>query len=116
MRMFDIDGNLVNVDVRESRHPLKAMSKSTLQGAAGQKLKEKYPLESILEEFPIPGSRMSVDFFIPKKKLIVECDGIQHKEFTPFFHGDIMASKAFANQKSRDRIKDQWAEMNGFRL
>ncbi len=114
--MFDIEGKLVNVDVRESRYPIRQHSKSTLQGRTAEILRESFPIDTILEEFPIPGSRQTADFFLPRKKLVVEVDGRQHDEFVPFFHGDRNTSDKYAKQKSRDRLKDEWCEINGFRF
>ncbi len=116
MRMFDVNGDLVNVDVRESRYPIRQHSKSTLQGRAAQVLRDSFPIDPILEEFPVPGTRQTIDFFVPKKGLVVEVDGRQHDEHVPYFHGDRATSDKYAKQKSRDRIKDEWCEINGFNL
>jgi hypothetical protein len=116
MKLFDIDGNLVNVDVRASNYPVKAKSRSSLQGQTGEKVEELYPYDPVLEDFTIPGSRMSLDFFLPQKKLAIEVDGRQHHEFIPHFHGDRATSTAFAKQKVRDSKKEQWCESNGIKL
>lgn len=54
MKMFDINGDLINVDVRPSSYPIRGYSKSNLQGQIGTLLQEKFPIEPILEEFIIP--------------------------------------------------------------
>ena len=116
MKIFDINGELVGIDIRPSRNPVKWKSKSNLQGKVGLYLSEKYPHDILLEEFTIPGSRSSVDFFMPKKKLVVEVQGKQHDEFVPHFHGNTLTSKKFIEQNHRDQKKIEWAAMNGFRL
>jgi len=116
MKMFDINGDFVNVDVRPSSYPVKGISKSKLQGEIGQKLQNDYPREIVLEEFIIPGSRMAFDFFLPRKKIVIECDGSQHFEFSPFFHGDRETSHKFAKQIGRDRAKEEWAEINNIKV
>lgn len=116
MRMFDVDGNLVNVDVRESKYPIRSNSRSSIQGQVAEELVSMFPHEPILEEFQIPGSRMSVDFFMPKMRMVVEVDGEQHFEFISFFHGDRKTDTKFAGQISRDRKKEEWCEINKFRL
>ncbi len=112
--MFDIYGDLVNVDVRESRYPIKAKSRSSLQGLTASKLREEYPMDIILEDFTVPGSQLSVDFFLPKRRMVVEVQGRQHDEHVPFFHGDKTKPNKFAGQISKDRQKQEWAETNGY--
>jgi hypothetical protein len=116
MKMYDVDGNFVNADIRESRYPLKGISKSALQGKAAIKLRESYPYASILEEFQVPGSQMTVDFFVPSQGLVVEVDGRQHEEFVPFFHGDKSTSRKFVEQVNRDGRKELWAQNNKFKM
>lgn len=116
LKMFDLNGKFVSVDVRPSSYPIRGVSKSKLQGLTAEKLQELYPLEPLLEEFNVPGSKMTVDFFLPKMGLIVEVDGIQHDQHSPFFHGDRRVSKKYAGQIYRDNQKEVWAENNGFRI
>lgn len=113
--MFDAHGDLVTVDVRPSSYPLKGISKSKLQSIVGSFLQENYPRECILEEFTVPGTKSTVDFFLPKIGIAVEIDGRQHNQFTSHFHGNKLENK-FAKQKIRDTIKEYWCELNGFKL
>ena len=115
MWMTNINGRKVSVDVRQSSHPMRESSKSSLQSLVGSILTEKYPYDTILEEFFIPGSRLSFDFFLPRKMLVIECDGRQHDEYIGFFHGD-RVSGGFGKQVSRDMLKEKWAQENKIRL
>lgn len=115
MKLYNTKGVLVSVDVRPSSYPLKQRSRSSLQGMVGAILLDLYPRDIVLEEFTIPGSRMSLDYFLPKKGLAVEIQGRQHDAYVPHFHGPKNAAK-FAGQLKRDREKAEWAETNGFRL
>lgn len=115
MKMLDIEGNLTNVDIRQSSYPLRAKSKSKLQGLTSDKLQEKYPYDIILEEFFLPSSRLSVDFFLPKRRLVIEVDSALHYKHIPFFHGDINENN-LGKQISHDRKKEQWVEDNDFKL
>lgn len=116
MKLFDINGDLVQVDVRGSKHPIRGKSKSKLQGITGKKLEELYPYDEVLEEFTIPGSQLRCDFFLPKRKLVVEVGSDLHQEFTPFFHGDKTTSTKFSRQVGRDMQKHSWCEINEFKL
>jgi hypothetical protein len=116
MKMFNIHGKEVSVDVRPSSYPIKESSRSILQQRVGEMLKETFQREVVLEEFTVPGSRMKLDFFIPKFGLAVEIQGKQHAGHVGFFHGDKNFSTKYAGQKSRDRQKHEWAELNNFTL
>ena len=113
--MFDINDNLVPVDVRQESYPIKSKSRSKTQGLVAKLLVEKYAHTPILEDFTIPGSRLSVDFFLPKKWIAIEIQGVQHQEHNSFFHGPKEHNK-FAKQKVNDRQKAEWAETNGFKF
>lgn len=116
MKMLDIDGDLVNVDVKPSSYPIKHVSKSALQGKTGEFLQTAFPHSNILEEFPVPGSAFHVDYFVPDRKLVIEVNGIGHDKFTPFFHGNKETSNKFAKQVRRDSLVQNWADNNGFKL
>jgi hypothetical protein len=53
------------------------------------------------------------DIFIKNKNILVEYNGIQHYEFTPFFH---KYERNFIKQQRRDRDKKKLAKENGFKL
>lgn len=111
MKMLDIKERIVNADIRPSKYPLKPKSKSSLQGFVQDFLVEKYPKDVILEDFTIPGSRLSVDFLIWSRGICVEVQGSQHTEHNDFFHGS-HDNKNFYKQIKRDSKKSRWAEIN----
>lgn len=53
------------------------------------------------------------DILIKDKKILIEYNGRQHYEFTPFFH---KYERNFVKQKQRDRCKIRLAKENGFKL
>ena len=67
----------------------------------------------LLEEFPLPGERLWLDFFMPHHRLAFEYQGKQHDEFVKIFHVD---KKGFEKSKIRDERKRQWCEMNDLTL
>jgi hypothetical protein len=115
MKLLDINQNVVNVDVRSSTYPIRPVSKSKLQGEVGEYLQEKFPRENILEEFTIPNSQLKCDFFLPNKGIVIEVQSDLHIKYVPHFHGP-RANKGYAKQKSNDRLKAEWCEINGFNL
>lgn len=79
------------------------------------KLKEKYPMDIIIQEFPLPGTKpkLYADFFLPSKNIIYEIDGRQHKEYVPFFH---KTKRNFFKAKARDNTKQDWCSQNDITL
>lgn len=86
---------------------------SNLHLQARKLLKEIFPFEQILEEVPLPSTRLFADFFIPSKSLIIEVNGEQHYKFNSFYHKD---SLTFYKGQKRDRIKEEWCNLNGIQL
>lgn len=56
------------------------------------------------------GNKLSYDFYLPEKRALIECNGIQHYEPVEFFGGD----ERFRKQQRHDFLKQQFAENNGY--
>lgn len=74
-------------------------------------LQKKYPLDIIIEEFPLPGlkPKLYADFFLPGRKEIYEIDGIQHDKFIRHFHKN---KSNFFKSIARDKKKENWCHEN----
>lgn len=73
-------------------------------------LREMYPLDRFLEEVPLPGSeKLTADFYLPWRKIVIEVHGEQHYKFIPFFHGNKIK---FLEAKQRDFKKIEWCNQN----
>ena len=114
MKLLDINGKEVRVQIRQSDYPMREVSRSKIQHEVGQKLQEMFPHETILEEFTIPGSMLKVDFLIIRLGIAIEINGDQHYAYNPHFHQE-RSKMGFANQVKRDVKKANWCEMNGFK-
>lgn len=90
-----------------------AACKSKFQYACGQLLKKKYPFDNIYEEVSIPEDRLVIDFFIPSRKIAVECQGAQHSKHVRFFHNTL---EAFHRAQARDNDKKLWCDLNNIIL
>jgi len=74
-----------------------------------------YPYYKILNEVKI--DKYFMDFYIPKLRLCIEYDGIQHYAHNEFFHGKgVSGMYKFNNQISADKIKDKILEQNNICL
>lgn len=114
VKMFDINNQMVRANVDPRQYPVRGSdSLSSFQQEVGEKLLDKFTLYNILEEWPIPSSRLTLDFFIPQLGFVIEADGEQHRKFSKFFHGTV---DNFLKQKERDKKKDLWCEANGFKM
>lgn len=76
--------------------------------------RERYPGWELYQNFPIKidGTTLYADlYFKVPHPLIVECQGIQHYEYTKFYHKNF---SDFEHANGLDNLKKLWAEMNGF--
>jgi len=118
MRLLDIDGDWVSADTNPIKYPLRTTeegSKSKIQFRVSNWTQAQFVGSPILEEWPIPGSRLSLDFFLPTQKVAVEVQGEQHDRNIGFFHGPKQLGK-LKQQKVRDQQKAHWCAMNNIAL
>jgi len=114
MSVIDFDGNKSpwppqghEVDFNDQR------PRSSLHLRCRELLRQMYPTQPILEEVPIPRLGLVCDFYLPFRKVVIECHGEQHYKFTPHFHG---SRYDFAQAKKRDKTKREWCRINNFRV
>lgn len=88
--------------------------RSNFQFGIKQWLKPYWRNHVCLEEFVIPGSRLSCDLVNLTKRVVVEMNGVQHDEYNKHFHNGSRAN--FLSQIKRDQAKRGWCESNGFLL
>jgi len=88
-------------------------SRSKRQFQTKQFLKEYWKDHVVFEEFPVAGTKMTLDFYNANKKVAVEVQGEQHTKYVPFFHG---RRGNFASQLRRDENKLTFCKLNGIKL
>ncbi len=86
---------------------------SSLHLKARQLISKFFACKVILEEVPLPGTRMFADFMIPSDGVMIEVQGEQHYKFNTFHYSSQMD---FLKAKKRDRSKAEWAGINGLTL
>lgn len=89
-------------------------SKSKLQKATKSFLKKYWNHHVVFEEFPVAGTRLSLDFYNANKKIAIEVQGRQHTQYVPFFHGKNKIN--YINQLKRDSDKLKFCEINNIQL
>lgn len=85
-------------------------SRSKIQFNAKQKLKSVWSNHIVFEEFPVVGTKMSLDFYNANKKIAIEVQGRQHNKFVPYFHGNNKIN--FISQMRRDHQKREFCRIN----
>lgn len=68
----------------------------------------------VFEEFPIAGTRLSLDFYNANKKIAIEVQGDQHVKYIPFFHGGYKNN--YLSQLDRDNQKSTFCDINNILL
>jgi hypothetical protein len=91
-----------------------APSRSKIQFEAKQFLKRYWQNHIVFEEFPVAGTKLSLDFYNANKKIAVEVQGKQHTKYVPFFHGKNKIN--YINQLKRDNDKLKFCELNDIEL
>lgn len=96
-----------NKDVRSNASNL---HKDILKAA-----EEAFPGEVILQEesIRVDDKTLFLDIYLPRLKIAIECDGVQHEKFNKFFHRDIAT---FAIQKKNDQLKELYCKENAISL
>jgi len=115
MKLIDAKGREISIQIKPSDYPVKKHSRSSLQGKTGEFLLQKYPYAQLLEDWTIPGSRMSLDFYAPSLYKAWEVNGKQHSSFIGRFHGE-RNKLGFAKQKIRDVKKAKFCSDNNIEL
>lgn len=89
-------------------------SRSKIQFQTKQFLKKYWSKHIVFEEFPVAGTKLSLDFYNANKKIAVEVQGKQHTKYVPFFHGENKIN--YLNQLKRDQDKLKFCEANDIQL
>lgn len=115
MKFKTLNGQEITCEISPQKYPQRSRENCRSQGQyhLGQQLRLLYKTAIILEEFSIPGTKLSLDFYIPAFKVAFEFQGEQHDGFNPFFHAD---KKDFVKQVQRDQNKREWCKLNSIKL
>lgn len=91
-----------------------AKSRSNIQFETKQFLKEYWSNHVVFEEFPVVGTRLSIDFYNASQKIAIEVQGAQHRKYVPHFHGKNKVN--YIDQLRRDKQKADFCRLNKIQL
>ena len=114
MRLLNINGKLVNKNVRKNLIDWEAKSRSKLQFKFKQFFYPYWKNHIVYEEFPVYGSMLKVDILNATKRIAVEIQGNQHESFNEFFHDH--SRLKYLQSIKRDVKKEKWLELNEFKF
>ena len=114
MKLYDINGRLVNKSVSKYRVDWDGKCRSNIQFEVKQFFKTFWYGQICYEEFPVYGTRMKVDLVNMTKRIAVETQGAQHESFNKFFHNNSRAN--YLRSITRDYDKIVWLENNNFKI
>ena len=88
--------------------------KSGIQKNVKDHLKDHWFADVVFEEFPVAGTRLTLDFYNSTQKTAIEVDGNQHYRYNKFFHSN--SRQNFLHQLKRDERKEYFCEINKIKL
>jgi hypothetical protein len=91
-----------------------APSRSKIQFKVKKILQKIWEPHVVFEEFPVAGTKMSLDFYNANKNIAIEVQGKQHTKYVPFFHGQNKIN--FISQVKRDFEKREFCKLNEIKL
>ena len=114
MRLYNIYGKQQSKNVTKYLIDWNKKSRSKVQFQTKSFLKSYWKNCIVYEEFPVFGSRMSVDLLNATKKIAIEVQGKQHSSFNKFFHNNFRSK--YLDGIKRDYEKSVWLKNNNFIL
>jgi len=112
MKLKKLNGKEVNFNINSYRIDWDCESASKFQTRVKDFFRPYWQGQIVLEEFRIPSTLWRIDFLNLNKKLAVEVNGNQHREYNEHFHQGSRVK--YLNQIKRDYKKEQWILLNGF--
>jgi very-short-patch-repair endonuclease len=91
-----------------------AKCRSGIQKTVKNDIKKHWFADVVFEEFPVAGTRMTIDFFNATQNIAIEVDGNQHYKYNKFFHSN--SRQNFLSQLKRDEKKEYFCDINNIKL
>ncbi len=113
MRLLDVNGRPRFMNVSRKVISWDGESKSKFQLGVKKLLRPLWHHQFVYEEFPVYGTRYTIDFFNANRKIAIEVQGGQHTKFTKYFQADEFV---FLKQLNIDEVKRKFCALNDIKL
>lgn len=114
MRLISVHGKPFTKNVTSRLINWEGKSRSKFQEEVKALLKERWSKHVVFEEFPVFGSKMTLDFFNFSKMIAVEVQGAQHTSYVKgYFH---RGRQDYLSQIKKDLAKFNFCENNSIKL
>lgn len=114
MRLKDIRGNSRYKNVRKKAIDWDGKSRSKFQEEVKSLLRSFWYGDVVFEEFPVYGTRYTLDFYNARRNIAIEVQGKQHTRYIKHFHNQNRQN--FIDQLKKDDVKRQFCEINNIEL
>lgn len=114
MKFLTAKGKIKNINLQDYLVDWNKKCRSKFQKDVQDYFRKFWEKDRCVAEFPVPGTKCSIDFINFDKMIAVEVQGAQHKKFIKgFFHKTPID---YLNQLKRDMMKEQVLTLNKIRL
>lgn len=114
MKIIGLTGKEINKPVQKYLIKWKKKCRSKFQKDVKDFLYPFWKNQIVYEEFPVAGTRMTIDFFNLSTKIAIEVQGEQHRTPNKHFHNGNKMN--FYAQIERDMEKKKYCELNGWTM
>jgi hypothetical protein len=113
MRLKTLNGKLIYKNCKKYLINWDKKQKSGYQTQVKDFLRKYWEKNVVYTEFPVFGSKMTLDLFNASSFVSIEIQGEHHSSYIPFFNKNRIG---YLNQIKRDISKQNWCEMNKIKL
>lgn len=113
MRFKTLNGKLKDKNLKKYLIDWNVDEKSKFQTSVKSFFCSYWKNDVCCSEFPVLGTKMTIDLVNFTRRIAVEVDGKQHDEFNKFFHKDRLN---YLYQIKRDTDKEEWCKINNIML
>ncbi len=113
MRLKTLAGKAVFKNVESRRVNWSGGSRSKIQQKIKQFVHKIWLLDRVYEEFPVYGTRLSLDLYNANRNIAIEIQGKQHTSYIEHFQRD---RANFLHQLKKDEDKAKFCNINGIIL
>lgn len=114
MKFITATGKVKNINIHKYLVDWDEKERSKIQFEVKRFLRPFWKNHVVCSEFPVAGSKMTLDLFNITRNIAIEVQGNQHLQYNKHFHKGSMSN--FLSQLKRDMTKEEFCERNKITL